>query len=354
MTLNTSHTPKLQTSKKRELTSPEFDVDYKKNRPVSESGSEVSESVSSELPPLPESPQSPRSKSIDSSTSDNNQLTTMASGHEQESSVFSEGTASTPHLMIPPSEMLKLSEMLKDTFRSEIVHLVDSVVTGVLSGLQERIISLEKANRDLSKENISLTARVAALEAQVDQAEQYSRRNCLRISGIHEEKNENTDDIVLRIASDIGSSVQAQDIDRSHRIGNPNSPRRTRPREIIVKFSTYRARASFIKCRTALKNNNYLGVFVNEDLTKKRSSYLYQARLLVKSQRLNGAWSSDGTILIKDNNDRVHRINSLNDLIPFGYKPSMTNYPGRLDQPIPSTSGGTTTSSEGHSAMHSD
>ena len=246
VTINTSHTPKLQTSKKRELTSPEFDVDYKKNRLVSESGSEVSESVSSELPPLPESPQSPRSKSINSSTSDNNQLTTMASGHEQESSVFSEGTASTPHLMIPPSEMLKLSEMLKDTFRSEIVHLVDSVVTGVLSGLQERIISLEKANSDLSKENISLTARVAALEAQVDQAEQYSRRNCLRISGIQEEKNENTDDIVLRIASDIGSSVQAQDIDRSHRIGNPNSPRRTRPREIIVKFSTNRARASFI------------------------------------------------------------------------------------------------------------
>ena len=103
VTINTSHTPKLQTSKKRELTLPEFDVDYKKNRLVSESGSEVSESVSSELPPLPESPQSPRSKSINSSTSDNNQLTTMASGHEQESSVFSEGTASTPHLMIPPS-----------------------------------------------------------------------------------------------------------------------------------------------------------------------------------------------------------------------------------------------------------
>ena len=60
---------------------------------------------------------------------------------------------------------------------------------------------------------------------------------------------------------------------------------------------------------------------MNEDLTKRRSSYLYQARLMVKSDRLKGAWSTDGTILIKDNTGNVHRINSLNDLVPYGYQP---------------------------------
>ena len=63
------------------------------------------------------------------------------------------------------------------------------------------------------------------------------------------------------------------------------------------------------------------GEFINEDLTKKLNEYLYEARKLFKSKNLKGAWSSDGTILVKDNGDNVHRIMSLNDLVPFGYVP---------------------------------
>ena len=49
------------------------------------------------------------------------------------------------------------------------------------------------------------------------------------------------------------------------------------------------------------------------------SGLLYQVRALVKSGHLKGAWSSDGTILIKSNDDSVRRVTSLTDLIPFGY-----------------------------------
>ena len=170
-----------------------------------------------------------------------------------------------------------------------------------------------------------------------NQAEQYSRRNCLRISGFTEDDNIPTDDIVLKLAADTGSSVTLQDIDRSHRIGNPTSPKRKVPRDIIVKFSTYRARANFYKARTSLKDNGHEGVYVNEDLTKKRNGYLYEARKLFKRGELKGAWSSDGTILIKDNLDEVHRISSLNDLIPFGYRPPQPRKPG-VPEPEPSTS----------------
>ena len=33
--------------------------------------------------------------------------------------------SSTPHITIPPLEMMKLSEMLKETFRGEIVTMID-------------------------------------------------------------------------------------------------------------------------------------------------------------------------------------------------------------------------------------
>ena len=141
----------------------------------------------------------------------------------------------------------------------------------------------------------------------------------MRISGIQESSNENTGEIVLKMASDIDSGIRELiDIDRSHRIGNPNR-KRSKPRDIIVKVSTYRARADFYKKRTSLKGRGFLCVFVNDDLTRRRSGLLYQARVRMKSGNLKGAWYTDGTILIKTNDESVQRVTSLSDLVPFGY-----------------------------------
>ena len=292
------NTPVTQNPKKRELTSPEFDIEYKKNKLVIEptNTSDTSDTSATQIP-----------------------ASAMASDPVEVMDVHSIPSAGTT-ITIPPSEMLRLSELLQDTFRAEIVGLVDSIVKGVVTGLQDRITSLENSNKDLQDTNTSLTARVAVLEAQADQAEQYSRRNCLRISGVPETTEENTDNIVLSIANDIDSEIQLHHIDRSHRVGNPKKTRAT-PREIIVKFSTYRARANFYKQRTLMKERGHEGTFINEDITKKRSEYLYEARKLFKSNKLKGAWSSDGTILVKDHGDKVHRIMSLNDLVKFGYVP---------------------------------
>ena len=65
-----------------------------------------------------------------------------------------------PHITIPHSEMAKLAHMLKETFRGEILGMVDSVVDWVLKGLFDRISSLEKVNQDLVKENKVLVERV--------------------------------------------------------------------------------------------------------------------------------------------------------------------------------------------------
>ena len=278
-------------SKKRELTSPDFVADTKKNRLELDLDSIDPE----DLPPLPELPVTV--------------TTAMASDK-------------TSQIVIPPEEMRKLADLLQDTFRDEIGTMVTNIVDGVLHGLQDRINTLEKQNAELKKQNTELTARVTALESQADKAEQYSRRNCLRVSGFDEKEKENTDGIILRMAADIGSDLRIQDIDRSHRVGNPNNTKRTRPRDIIVKFATYRSRNELYNLRTKLKVNGYEGIFMNEDLTKKRSKYLYEARLLLKVKSIQGAWSSDGTILIKDHSDDVHRVNSLNDLVPFGYVPN--------------------------------
>ncbi|XP_060575908.1 uncharacterized protein LOC132733306 [Ruditapes philippinarum] len=115
------------------------------------------------------------------------------------------------------------------------------------------------------------------------------------------------------MANTIGSNLALDEIDRSHRVGTPKA-HETRPRDIIVKFVSYRARQKLYSKRASLKSKGYKNSYINEDLTKKRSSLLFEARQLVKHKSILSTWSSDGTILAKDKFNQVHVINSEEDL----------------------------------------
>ena len=78
---------------------------------------------------------------------------------------------------------------------------------------------LRSENSDLRKSVDKLTQRVDKLELLTDAGEQYQRRISIRISGIPETKDENTDAIVSKLASDLGVHLHPSDIDRSHRSG---------------------------------------------------------------------------------------------------------------------------------------
>ena len=118
------------------------------------------------------------------------------------------------------------------------------------------------------------------------------------------------------MCKDIGVTLTESDIDRSHRVGKPSGPK---PRQIIVKFTSYRSRQQVYKARSRLKASDYKNVYINEDLTKIRNKLLYDVRQLLKnkSSKVDGVWSTDGVILVKDTAGRIHRILSRDDLSPF-------------------------------------
>lgn len=204
------------------------------------------------------------------------------------------------------SDIDRITSALKVSVEGKLADVVKSIVEGVLSGISHDLIELKAENSRLRK-------RVADLEASADAGEQYSRRNCLRLSGIKETGGESTDAIVLEMAAAIGANVTLGDIDRSHRVG-PKPTGSTKSRAIIIKFTSYRARQLFYGARSRARDNGYRGVFVNEDLTKLRNNILYVARCKVKDKQLLGAWTHDGTILVKDHDNRVHRITSSSEL----------------------------------------
>ena len=178
----------------------------------------------------------------------------------------------------------------------------------------------------LRSENAELKNRVEKLEGTVEQAEQYSRCNLLRMSGILKDLNESTDNIVVDIASAVSLDLDLSEIDRRHCVGKP---RTGRPRDIIIKFSTYRARQKLYKSRTTFKDCSHKGVYIIEDLTNHRNDILYKARQRLKSHSIKYAWSHDGIILIKDNNYTVYKIYQEMDLdavkIPQVSAPSVTH-----------------------------
>ena len=65
-----------------------------------------------------------------------------------------------------------------------------------------------------------VTDKVSNLSVQVDEQEQYSRRNCRLIHNVAENQNEDTDTLSINTSNEhLGLDIQPSGIDRAHRIG---------------------------------------------------------------------------------------------------------------------------------------
>ena len=86
-----------------------------------------------------------------------------------------------------------------------------------------------------------MNERIEELENKIDRQEQYSRRNCILIHGIAENKEENTDQQAIDfINENLDIKIDEIDIDRSHRIGRyDKTKKKARPMTfglMMVKF----------------------------------------------------------------------------------------------------------------------
>ncbi|KAH3859504.1 hypothetical protein DPMN_102321 [Dreissena polymorpha] len=99
---------------------------------------------------------------------------------------------------------------------SIVQAFIPQVITGTKASLNEQIESLVL-------ENNILIDQVAELTIQADRVEPlYNRRNCLRFTGIPEtEDKEDTDKIIVDMASELGANLFIEEIDHSHRLGPP-------------------------------------------------------------------------------------------------------------------------------------
>ena len=98
------------------------------------------------------------------------------------------------------------------------------------------------------------------------------------IHGADEVDGEDTDELSIKvIEEDINQKIKSEDIDRSHRLGNPKKSIKAKPRPIIRKFVRYNASNTIYRNKKVLKGK---GISVTKSLTTKRFKMLEKAREL--------------------------------------------------------------------------
>ena len=200
------------------------------------------------------------------------------------------------------SKIREISDSSKETTvcqikgEKQLSDLTDSVqlISDKFDKYEKDRKAKDKLIIKLQTQVVELTDKVSNLSVQVDKQEQYSRRNCLLIHGVEENRNEDTDTLSINIVNEhLGLDIQPSDIDRTHRIGNKNKVRK-KGRAIIIKFTRYNTRKKVFMNKRKFKGTN---ISVTESLTSLRMTKLKDAR---DEYRFNKVWTSDGRIMVME------------------------------------------------------
>ena len=188
--------------------------------------------------------------------------------------------------------------------------------------MKEEIATAQSSMANLEKENELLHSTINDLEL-------YSRRECVEIKGIAYDVNESTDDIVLKIAKDMGLVLKKSDISTSHRIHHYNKGKRSIdgssdqnisdkeknlniPPKIMVKFISRQFCDSFMENRHKIKVKE---IFINENLTKTKRELFNKCLLFKKENQFKYIWTENGKTHLRRNDESpIIAISNADDL----------------------------------------
>lgn len=198
--------------------------------------------------------------------------------------------------------------LLRDTITAPLMDEIQRLTT-LISQKDETIMSLKQEVTDMA--------------IKIDELEQYTRRNSVRITGIPETEGESCESIVLKLANEtlqLDPPLELNDIDRTHRVGRPTGD--SSPRSIILKFGTYRQRRRMMNARSKL-SNHMPKIYINEDLTNKRAMLCFHARKMKRDGFIKDVKTFDGRVVITPNQGPSVTVRSLDELQK--HNPIVTN-----------------------------
>lgn len=232
--------------------------------------------------------------------------------------------------------ILKLTTALTNSFNMSIDRLVNSITSQFnrrvdvletsifdantrIDGLENEIKKLKSENTNLHDELAVANAKVRSLTENYDTLEQYSRSDNLLIHGVPylSEANEKLLDktVIDMLNTNLPNlNLDPKDISIMHRTrisrqqSSQNGP--PKPPPVVIRFTRRVVRNNILHRRRELKGKR---VAISEQLTQNRAQLLQKAQDLITDNKIQNAWSQDGKILIKVN-DNIRQIFSPADL----------------------------------------
>ena len=185
------------------------------------------------------------------------------------------------------------------------------IVKGQLFDINKENDSLKKEVESLKNENSTLVEEISGLRQRetitynkINDIEQYSRRNNIRILGLKDSKAETYTDtgkcVQELIRNKLGlKQFEHKHIDIAHRVG-PYRPNSDRP--VIVRFNSHNCAQTVLLHRRILKGSSLV---ITEDLTRINAARLRHVRDL---DCVTNSWSKGGDIFVKNKYGFVTKV----------------------------------------------
>ena len=197
---------------------------------------------------------------------------------------------------------------------------------GIAGNNKKEVDEIKSENMCLEETVLELKNLLENAEKNLNNFEQYSRRECIEVNGIPCTHDESTDEIVVALAKQVGVHITTNDISVSHHLKNLATSQQ--PSTIIAKFISQKIRNQIFENRFKLKKANPgKMIFINESLIRTNRKIFNMYRNFKKDNKWKYVWTKQGqTYLKKSSSDNTLKIESICDLskygIPFNHKRS--------------------------------
>ena len=236
--------------------------------------------------------------------------------------------------------MLDSLHQSAETRHAELVNKIDI--------LQSQYMTLRVDHDNLKEKCNGMSQELIELKGDLHDVQQKFLANDVIIRGLPDEESNDEEITSMVTATFTALNVAAvnENIIQIRRLGKRAvEPANGNKRPILVKFADEKSKMKVIGAKRKTKlnggmivvNGKKLGscsdeVYVEDHLTKEKSNLFAEARKLRKDKVVKFAWTSNGTILVrKDENEPAFRINTHDDIVDIRENPE----PGLKRKPSP-------------------
>ena len=206
----------------------------------------------------------------------------------QEEDITTPAQTSTPDLTTqygapPPSSPPSILRLIEDDIKT-LSEEGKAIVSTIIKALQIMSDTKDQTIEKLQTKIEALGNRILQLEDQLDDVNQYERRDTIIVGGSslpQELPNENSSEVIVRtIKEQLKINITQSDINIAHRIGNSTR------KPIIVKLHSRQKKEDIMSASITIRPN----LHINESLTPKRRALFKQIwEIRKKPQRIISA-----------------------------------------------------------------